>query len=140
MPTALIVVSLGLGVMAIVRAWFGGGGVHAGLWGAEACNGSGCSGARWDNIPGADFDLILAGYAGAAAAIATAVLGVLTGVARLGGQRGPIKPALTTSTIALVAIAYFVIRMIIDNAPLDWGTFVGAGCAIATSVLLRRRA
>lgn len=140
MPTALIAVSLGLGVMAIVRSWFGEGGVHAGLWGVNVCNGSGCRGVRWDDVANADFDLILAGYAGAAAAIVTAVLGVLTGVARLNGQRGPIKPALTASTIAIAAIAYFVIRMVIDNAPLDWGSGVGVGCAIATAVLLRRRA
>lgn len=141
MPAALVAVSVGLGISAVIRVWFARYGIHAGLWGISDCSQGGCHGVRWDDVHGIDFDIVLSGYAATVSALFTAVLGGLTGIARIGGQRGPIKPALTTSTIALAAIAYFVIRMLIDGKlDIAWGVVPGLGCALATAILLRRRA
>ena len=123
-------------VGAVVRMWFGGKQVAAGLWGVEICD-RGCHGVRWDNVRGADLDLILAGYVGTVASLVGAVLVALVAFNQLGGTRGPVRHARTVVTIALVAMIWFVARMLIDNADFDVLGVLVPGLTIGTWYTLR---
>jgi hypothetical protein len=123
-------------VGALVRMWFSARQVSAGLWGVEVCD-RGCHGVRWDNIRGADFDLILAGYVGTAASLVGAVLCGIVAVNQLGGTRGPVRQARLVVSIALVAMLWFVARMLIDNADFDVLGVLVPGLTIGTWWTLR---
>jgi hypothetical protein len=122
-----------LAITAIVRAWFESGAVKMGLWGIDA----GGHGIRWDNVAGAQDDHYLAGYVACAAALAGAAL---ASAAVLG------KPALATRarqllTIAIVAIAYFLVRAFADGVPspqLSWAAVLGPAAAVGLRWALRR--
>jgi hypothetical protein len=123
-------------VGALVRMWFGSRPVSAGLWGVEVCD-HGCHGVRWDDIPGADLDLILAGYTGTVASLLAAGLLVATAWSQLAGKRGPIRATRTVVTIALVAMLWFVARMLLENADLNVLAVLVPGLTIGTWFTLR---
>jgi hypothetical protein len=138
-PTVAIRLFAGAAVLAVgalVRLWFEARQVSAGLWGVEVCD-HGCHGVRWDNVRGADLDLILAGYVGTVASLVGAVLVFMTALSQLSGKRGPVRHARTVVTIALVAMLWFVARMLIDNADIAVLGILVPGLTIGTWFTLR---
>jgi hypothetical protein len=132
----MLVCAIGLGITAVARVWFSGGGVSAGLWGLE---GGGRS-VRWDDVRGIDFDIILAGYTGTVTALVAAVLAGVIALTSMGNNPvRPIRQALIATTIAFAAIAWFSIRLLMENFPVDWGLFVGVGSVAGLHILLRRQ-
>jgi len=133
----MLVCAIGLGITAVARVWFSQFGVSAGLWGIDA----GGHGVRWDDVPGIDFDIILAGYTATAS---SAIAAILCGVIALTSMgRNPVRPlrqARIAVTVAVVSIAWFVIRFLMDGKlGVDWGLFVGVASVVGLHVLLRRR-
>ena len=132
----LLLFAVGLGLTAVLRVWFSRYGVSVGLWGVEVCSG-GCHGVRWDNVPGTDFDIIVAGYTATVSGLLAAVLG---GATVIGGGAAALRWARLASGIALAAIGWFVLRFLIDGKlGLDWGVVVGTVSAVGLYVLLRRK-
>jgi hypothetical protein len=121
-------------IAALVRAWFAGPGVSVGLWGVELCE-NGCHGVRWDDVPGAQGDLYLAGYA----AVAAALLGAGLAVSSLFGARTA-RAARIVLTIALVGMAYFILRGIalggLHDVGVSWALVAGPIAAVALRQLI----
>ena len=141
-----IVCAVALAATALTRTWFSskpepGIEISMGLWGVELCH-HGCQGKRWDDVPGAEDDVTLAGYLGVVAAPIAAVLVVIVAVGAVQGRRGPMRAARTALAIALAAMGYFLLRNLIDGGRLDpdpsWGGFVAIAAAIGAHQALRR--
>lgn len=136
--------SLGLAVVvavtAFVRAWFSAHGVSVGLWSIEVCD-HGCQSIRWDNVPGAQDDLYLAGYLAFAAALVGAAASVVpvlgTAVTKVGGRS--LRVARIALTIAFLAMLYFITRAIALDG-LDSGVSIGWALPVcpAATILLRQ--
>lgn len=133
----LLGLAAALVLTAIARAWFTGHGVSVGLWGVELCD-HGCRSTRWDNLPGAQDDLYLAGYAAFAASLVGALL---TAAAAFGNVRAA-KLARTVLTVAVAAMAYFVVRGVatdaLDGVQVSWALFVGPAAAVGARQLVAR--
>ena len=132
----MLLCAVGLGVTAIVRAWFSAHGVSAGLWGVEA----GGRGVRWDNVPGIDFDIIVSGYTATASGVLAAIICGAIALATMSGRATRSVPAARFATsLALISIGWFVIRILMDSKlGVDWGLFVGTASAIGLAYSLRR--
>jgi hypothetical protein len=133
----MLLCAIGLGITAVARVWFSSFGVSAGLWGIEA----GGQGVRWDNVPGVDFDLILAGYTATVSGLVAAVLCGVIAITSMGSHPVDATRAARFSThLALAAIAWFVIRFLMDGKlGVDWGLFVGVASVVVLAAMLRRR-
>jgi hypothetical protein len=134
----LVACALGLVLSAFVREWFTSPPVFVGLWGVELCN-AGCHGVRWDELPGAQEDLYLAGYVAFAAAIAGAILLVMIAT----GNTRVTKAARRVLVVASIAMGYFVLRAYAFNALPGVGPSfmlpIGLASAIGGAVMLRER-
>jgi hypothetical protein len=134
----LVACAVGLVLSAFVREWFTNPPLFVGLWGVELCTG-GCRGIRWDELPGAQEDLYLAGYVAFAAALVGAVLLVMIAT----GNTRVTKAAQRTLLVASIAMGYFVLRAFAFNALPGVGPSfmlpIGLASAIGGAVLLRKR-
>jgi hypothetical protein len=128
-----------IALTAILRAWFTAQGVSIGLWGVEACD-HGCRGIRWDDVPGAQDDLYIMGYA----AFATMLVGAAALVAFALGNAAAARVARFALTLALAAIAFFVVRALIldglSHVDIGWALIVGPAATLAARLLLPQRA
>ena len=128
----LVISAVLVALTAVMRAWFSAPGVDAGLWGVDVLG----HGTRWDNVPGAQDDMYLAGYLACAAALvgaAATLVFVATGSAA--------KLARITLTVALAGMAYFVLRGyaldgLSNGIGLGWATFVGPIATVTARQLL----
>jgi hypothetical protein len=132
-------VLVGLAVLialaALLKAWFTTGQAAIGLWGVELCD-HGCHSIRWDNVPGVQDDWYLAGYVACAAAL----LGAGSIIAHVIGNRSAAHFARKVLVVALVAMAYFIVRAFVtddlNHVDIGWALLVGPAATIATFRLL----
>jgi hypothetical protein len=136
----LVLCGLVLAATSVMRDWFSQGPVSAGLWGID-CSGNACHSARWDDVGGTDFDIVVAGYLGTVAALLAGVLMLVCGVLAAGssGERGPVRHARMMAYVAIAAIAWFMLRLQMDgHLGLDWAAVAGPIAAIGGALMLRR--
>jgi hypothetical protein len=130
-------------VTAFVKAWFTAHAVSVGLWGIEVCD-HGCQSIRWDNVPGAQDDLYIAGYLAFAAAIvgaATSIVPVFaTAVTKVGGRA--LRIARISLAIAFLAMLYFITRAIaldgMNGVSISWALPICPAATIALRQVLPR--
>ena len=113
--------------------------VEAGLWGARICQSEMCRSARWDNVPGADFDVVVSGYVGTVALLMSAVALAMCAAAGLRGRQAPTRITVRLLTIALVAMGWFAVRLVVDNLDPSWGAALGLGVATAALISLKQK-
>jgi len=134
----LVACAAGLVLGAFVREWFTNAPVSVGLWGVEVCS-FGCRGIRWDELPGAQEDLYLAGYLAFALSLVGAVMLAMTAT----GNTRITRTARRVLIGAAIAMGYFVLRAYAFNALPGVGPSfmlpIGLASAIGGATLLRRR-
>jgi hypothetical protein len=131
----LVGLSAAIVLTALVRAWFSTHGVSIGLWGIEVCD-HGCHGIRWDNVPGAEDDMYLASYV----AVAAMLVGAAATLWVAFGNQGAARIARGVLTVALVALAYFIIRAValdgLNHVDIGWALVIGPIATLAARQLL----
>jgi hypothetical protein len=121
---------------ALLKAWASAHGVSVGLWSVEVCA-NGCHSFRWDNVPGAQDDLYMAGYL----AFGAALLGAAAIVAFVLGSQGAAKFGRAVLLIAFLGMLYFIIRGFaldaLNGLSIGWAAFVGPLAVLGARHLLR---
>ena len=133
----LVGLAVVIALAAFVKAWFSAQGVSIGLWSIEVCD-HGCHSIRWDNVPGAQDDLYMAGYA----AFAAAIVGAAAIIAFVVGNQPAARFARIALTVALIGMVYFILRALVFDAlnhvDIGWALVVGPVATIAARQLLPR--